>query len=57
MNSREFHEIAYFLKSWNYPETIELSAQQLWNFKRKAAPYTLSELESKRLYKVWSFIS
>ena len=41
MNSHEFKEIVD-------PKTIKLSAQQLWNFKRKAATYTLSESETDK---------
>ena len=55
MNSHEFKEIVDYLENGSYPETIELSAQQLWNFKKKAATYTLSESDPKRVYEVRSF--
>ena len=40
----------------SYPATTKVTAQQLWNFKRKAAKYILSEVEPKRLYKVSSLV-
>ena len=52
MDSQEFREIYEYLDGGSYPESINRSAQHLWNFKRKVANYSLPKIDPGRLYKV-----
>ena len=50
MDVKEYQELIAFLVKGSYSVGTQLSSQKLWNFKRKAKNYTLSE--SGILYKV-----
>ena len=50
MDVKEYEELSKFLTEGIYPEGTQLSSQKLWNFKRRAKNYTLSD--SGILYKV-----